>query len=76
MAFAQARASHESNYATAFQNSLIAMPCLTLATNVAATALVLARILCAFLICAGLMRTRLIDMCQRTPYRHEKSGAS
>ncbi|KAF8483283.1 hypothetical protein DFH94DRAFT_689783 [Russula ochroleuca] len=44
MAFAQARASHESNYATAFQNSLIAMPCLTLATNVAATALVLARI--------------------------------
>jgi hypothetical protein len=62
LAFAQVRASHDPSYANAFQNSMIALPCLTLATNVAATFLVLFRILCAFLICAYLTRACLMDM--------------
>ena len=49
-AFAQSRAYHEPRYATAFEKTMIALPSLTLATNVAATALVLSRILYAFLV--------------------------
>jgi len=45
MAFSQARAFHDPYYRTAFQKFIIALPCLTLATNVAATSLVLSRVL-------------------------------
>ena len=75
MAFAQTRASHDPNYAMAFHNSTIALPSLTLATNVAATFLVLFRILCAFPICVYLTRSCLMSVCQRTPCRREKSRA-
>ena len=75
MAFAHTRASHDPNYAMAFHNSMIALPSLTLATNVAATFLVLFRILCAFPICVYLMRTCLMSVCQHAPCRREKSGA-
>lgn len=50
-AFAHSRAFHEPKYATAFEKTMIALPSLTLATNVVATCLVLSRILYAFLIC-------------------------
>ncbi len=43
-AFAQSRVSHEPIYAAAFHKTMIALACLTLATNVAATSLVLSRI--------------------------------
>jgi len=43
-AFAQSRAYHEPNFAAAFEKTMIALPSLTLATNVAATSLVLSRI--------------------------------
>jgi cellulose synthase/poly-beta-1,6-N-acetylglucosamine synthase-like glycosyltransferase len=48
-AFAQSRALHEPKYATVFDKTMIALPCLTLATNVVATSLVLSRIMYAFL---------------------------
>jgi len=44
MAFSQVRASHDKLYGDAFQKFIIALPCLTLATNVAATSLVLSRV--------------------------------
>ncbi|KAI0301624.1 hypothetical protein B0F90DRAFT_1817086 [Multifurca ochricompacta] len=44
MAFAQSRASTDPNYLTLFEKSMIVLPCLTLATNVAATTLVLWRV--------------------------------
>lgn len=47
-AFAHSRSSHEPKYATAFEKIMIALPSLTLATNIAATSLVLSRILYAF----------------------------
>jgi len=50
-AFAHARASYEPKYATAFEKTCIALPSLTLATNVVATSLVLSRIMYAFLLC-------------------------
>ena len=50
-AFAHSRAFHEPKYATVFEKTMIALPSLTLATNVMATSLVLSRILCAFPIC-------------------------
>jgi len=43
-AFAQSRASHEPKYATAFEETMIALSSLTLATNAVATSLVLSRI--------------------------------
>ena len=50
-AFAHSRAFHEPKYATVFDNTMIALPSLTLATNIVATSLVLSRILYAFPIC-------------------------
>ena len=44
MAFSQVRASHDQLYGDVFQKFIIALPCLTLATNVAATSLVLSRV--------------------------------
>ncbi|KAI0280213.1 hypothetical protein BGY98DRAFT_350386 [Russula aff. rugulosa BPL654] len=43
-AFAHSRAFYEPKYATAFEKTMIALPSLTLATNVVATCLVLSRI--------------------------------
>lgn len=43
-AFAQSRALNDPKYATVFDKTMIALPCLTLATNVVATSLVLSRI--------------------------------
>jgi hypothetical protein len=48
MAFAQVRALQDPGYATAFQKSMIALPSLTLATNLVATSLILSRVLCVF----------------------------
>ena len=45
MAFSQARAFHDKDYGTVFQKFIIALPSLTLATNVVATSLVLSRVL-------------------------------
>ncbi|KAH9962979.1 hypothetical protein BC827DRAFT_185806 [Russula dissimulans] len=44
LAFVQARAGHDPYYAAAFPKYVIALPSLTLATNVAATGLVLSRV--------------------------------
>jgi len=44
MAFAQVRALRDPSYATAFQKSMIALPSLTLATNLVATSLILSRV--------------------------------
>jgi hypothetical protein len=48
MAFAHARAGHDPYYAAAFPKFTIALPSLTLATNVAATSLVLSRVVYFF----------------------------
>jgi hypothetical protein len=72
MAYAQIRANHDPKYASALRNFIIAQPCLTLATNIAASFLVLSRVLWVSLSCAYLMRPWLIDMCQRVAFDDEK----
>jgi len=76
MAYAQARAEYDPKCAAAFRNFSIALPALTLATNIAASFLVLSRVLCVTTLRAYIMRPWLIDMCQHVAFDDEKGRAS
>lgn len=79
MAFAHSQVSTHPSYLTAFKKFMVVVPSLTLATTVTATALILWRIWCVFLILARIpCGLELIDFCysKRGVLLQKKSGAS